>query len=106
MYVSIVFALLTLSVQWGNQYLNVYPGVKQHYLHIIVHHTVEMWQQFGSLVRISNQASEACNYHHDKLLQWLGCHGGFGKTQAGELMEHRLLSLLYQISRYFFHPVS
>ena len=78
-------------------YIDTYPDVKQHYLHIIVLHTVQMWRRFGSLVRISNQASEACNWHHDKIVKWLGRQGGFGKPQAEELIEHRLIWLLFML---------
>lgn len=56
-----------------------------------------MWKRFGSLVRISNQASEACNWHHDKIVKWLGRQGGFGKPQAEELIEHRLVALLFML---------
>lgn len=49
-------------------------------------------------LRVSNQSFEACNHHHAILGERVGCHGGFGRTIAEDVIEHRLVSYLLKIT--------
>lgn len=46
---------------------------------------------------LSNQSFEACNHHHRVLGEHIGCNGGFGRTIAQDVMEHRIISYLLRL---------
>jgi len=56
------------------------------YLHIVVCHTVELWNRFGSLLRWTNQGSESSNYHHRMTLVRMGTNGGLHHSEIADLL--------------------
>ncbi len=83
--------------EFGKRWLVAYPTfLYSFYLHIVVCHTVELWNRFGSLLRWTNQGSESSNYHHRMTLVRMGTNGGLHHSEIADLLTFGVKLMLYQ----------
>lgn len=85
----------------GKTWVACYNGQMSypHYLHILVCHTLSMWQKFGSLCRLTNQSSESLNNKQPRIISNIGRHGGLGCSQMYDIILLQIKLLLYEHSK-------
>merc|ERR1712000_384759 len=90
----------TFFKKFGNAFLKAFGNhsCTSHYLHIVLCHTVYVWENFGSLCILSNQGTESSNRGHKRIGEQMG--QGAIKPNRHAVLQFQLRCLIYMIPEY------